>query len=110
MAKKSYKQLFESKQVTEELLLSCLTTCEHIIISNACLEKQWSGGYGYMAEPYTEERLKWSGYREKIRKALQSRYEMKKIIAMSKTHKEQVAPRIVKKAVELIDSGDYTLI
>lgn len=100
--------MIENKQVTEELILSCLSTCEKTIRENAYLEKQWKD-YLYSG-CYTAVRLEWSGYRNKLRAALQRKYEMKKIIAMSKSHTHQVAKRIVRKVVELIDSGDYDLV
>ena len=106
--KKSYKQMLENKQLTEEMLLSCLTTCEDIIRKNAYLEKQWDAYWEF--SDYTEVRLEWSTYREKIRKALQQKYEMKKIIAMSKTYTDKVAQRTVKAVIELIDSGDFDLV
>ena len=108
--KKSYKQMLENKQVTEKLLLSCLATCEVVISNNAKCE----GIYGYhqpaRALSYEAERLEWSAYREKIRKALQQKYEMKKIKDMTKTHTDKVAQRTVKAVVKLIDSGDFVLV
>lgn len=106
--KKEHKNLLGNRHLTEDLLLSCLTTCENIIRKNAYLEKQWSTRA--ISLTYEAERLEWSDYRAKIRKALQRRYEMKKIIALTKTHTDKVAQTTVRAVVELIDTGDFTLI
>ena len=106
--KKEYRCLLENRQVTEAMLMSCLVTCENIIRANAYLEKQWKDYSDF--SNYTEERLMWSDYRAKIRKALQRKYEMKKIISMTKTYKEIATMALVKAIVELIDTGDYTLV
>lgn len=105
---KSYKQMIQDKQVTEKLLLSSLVACEEIIRENAYLEKQWKEYSDF--SNYKETRLEWSDYRTKLREALQRKYEMKKIIAMSKTHTDKVAQRTVKAVVELIDTGDFVLL
>ena len=106
--KKEHKNLLENRHLTEDLLLSCLTTCENIIRKNAYLEKQWNTHA--VSLTYEAERLEWSDYRAKIRKALQRRYEMKKIIALTKTHTDKVPKTTVKAVVEQIDTGDFVLL
>lgn len=49
--------MLENKQLTEEMLLSCLATCEDIIRKNAYLEKQWDAYWEF--SDYTE--LDWNG-------------------------------------------------
>ena len=106
--KKEYQHLLQSRQLTEDLLLSCIITCNGVIRENAYLEKQWEA-YSDFSD-YTGVRLKWSDYRNKIQEALQRKYEMKKIIALIKTHKATAPKTTVKAVVELIDSGDFMLI
>ena len=108
--KKIYKEIFENKQVTEELLFMCLITCENIIKENAKWEKAYEYRQPARALTYEAERLEWSDCRKKLREALQRRYEMKKIIALTKTQTAAVPKTTVKAVVELIDSGDFTLI
>ena len=110
MMKKIYKEMLGKRQLTEELLLACLVTCEGIISDNAKWEKVYEYRQPARALTYETERLEWSNCRKKLREALQRRYEMKKIIALTKTQTAAVPKTTVKAVVELIDSGDFTLI
>lgn len=111
---KSDREYLQQKKITEATIWDCLATCEQVISKNAYLEKKWSNYYRYenvqIDSTYYYERLRWMQYREKIRSLLVHRYPMNKIIQMTKGCATKASQRAVIEMVELIDTGDYTLL
>ncbi len=86
-----------------------MAACEPVISKNAYLEKKWCHDckdYG----GYHATRLKWMGYREKLRSILLPIYSMKMIIQMTKGCKDKATQKEVLIVIALIEKSDYELV
>lgn len=106
------KDNLQHKQLTDSLIIGCLTTCESVISKNAYLEKKWKNCYrdiDYYDGGYGQKRLQWMAYREKLRSILADKYSMKQIIQLTKSNKDKATQKAVEEVIRFIDSEDYTL-
>lgn len=98
-----------NKLVSDDDIISCLATCETVISKNAYLEKKWRNSQIFEgvtnADQYTEVRVEWMGYREKLRDLLQKLYpmSMKEIIQHTKSCKDKATQKHVKEMVSLME-------
>ena len=98
----------KDKSYTDEDIIKCLVTCEKVISKNAYLEKKWENsvifeGAVTNADQYTFIRIRWMGYREKLRALLLEKYSMKEIVQMTKACKDKATQKTVKEIISLME-------